>query len=227
MSRYMIMLGAALATACSSTTTPSDGNGTGGQLRVVNGATSAGSAVKVYVDGQAVGGNVTLGTASSVLDVSTGLHAVQIRSATGGLGFARNIQFAAGKPVTAVAVDSEGGVMAAILDDTNAVVPAGATKLRVAHMAENAQVDIWRTQPDYQTPIRVMFPFVYRNVSPYLQSTPGEWRVMVSSPVRLANDPMPDTLANSGLITVPAGASRTVLLLDKPGGGISLIVIEP
>ncbi len=58
----------------------------------------------------------------------------------------------------------------------------GKSKLRVVHLAGTApQVDIWRTQPDYQTPIRVMFPFPYGAESSYLQSDPGTWTVFVTS----------------------------------------------
>ena len=109
---------------------------------------------------------------------------------------------------------------------------AGATKLRVGNFAASAAttpISIWRTQPDYQSMIRIQFPFPYQTTSPYLQSTPGGWRIMVSHENNTQADvPMPDTLANSGLISVPSGQSRTVIITDgATAGTYSIVVIEP
>jgi len=76
--------------------------------------------------------------------------------------------------------------------------------------------------------IRVQFPFNYRDLSPYLQSTPGDWRVMVSSENNaLGTVPMPDTLANSGTIAVADGASKTVVIVNATGGGVAVVVVDP
>jgi hypothetical protein len=66
-------------------------------------------------------------------------------------------------------------------------------------------------------------------VSPYLQSTVGDWRVLISSEENgLGEQPMPDTLANSGLIAIPSGASRTVVVVDgATAGSVKLVVVEP
>jgi len=91
-----------------------------------------------------------------------------------------------------------------------------------------APISIWRTQPDYGTMIRVQFPFPYRAVSPYLQSTPGDWRVMVSSETNVpATVPMPDTLADSGPIAVGTGTSKTVVIVNAVGGGVAVVVVDP
>ena len=48
------------------------------------------------------------------------------------------------------AVRSGGALAASVLDDTGAVVPAGATKVRVLHLAPNAgEIQVFRTQPDW------------------------------------------------------------------------------
>jgi hypothetical protein len=225
MTRFPIVaVGAVLlAAGCTDTTVTPDPVGT---LQVVNAASSAGSIV-VYSDGQAVGGAIVPGTGAS-RDIPTGSHDIELRSSAG-VGFSRTVQFVAGQAVIVVGLDSAGRVAPTVLADTGAIVPAGATKLRVAHMASAAApISIWRTQPDYGTMIRVQFPFPYRAVSPYLQSTPGDWRVMVSSEDNTAATvPMPDTLANSGLIAVGAGTSRTVVIVNGVGGGVAVVVVDP
>jgi hypothetical protein len=218
---------AVVAAACSDGPTPLPVVA-GAVLQVVNGAKSAGP-LTVYVDGAKVGGTVSPGAASGALPVFPGTRTIELRSA-GGTGFTRTATFLEARGVVVVGLDSAGRITPALLSDTNAIVPAGTTKLRVAHMAQSAgPIDIWRTQPDFGTPIRVMFPFRYRDVSPYLQSTPGDWRVMVSDTVPAAtpNAPMPDTLANSGLIPVLAGTSRTAVVVDKAGGGVTVVVVDP
>lgn len=225
MTRYhWLTLAAVLAAAaCTDTTVTPDPTG---NLRVVNGASSAGQIV-VYLDGQALSAPISPGMGSA-MDVPTGVHDVELRSVSG-FGFTRTALFNEGKPVIVVGLDSAGRVTPSLLADTGAIVPAGASKLRVAHMASVATpISIWRTQPDYGTMIRVQFPFHYRDVSPYLQSTPGDWRVMVSSETNVAGSvAMPDTLANSGVISVADGASRTVVIVNAVGGGVAVVVVDP
>jgi hypothetical protein len=50
---------------------------------------------------------------------------------------------------------ANGAIGSSVLDDTNSVVPAGATKVRVLHLAPSAgTLQVYRTQPDYQQPIQ-------------------------------------------------------------------------
>ncbi len=194
-------------------------------LRVINGTAGA---VDVLLNGQPLVTNLGQATSSGALGLSAGLYNITVNR-TGVTGYQRTITITTGEVMTVVALDSSGGITPTVLSDTNAVVPAGATKLRVAHMASLAPpISIWRTQPDFASPTRVQFPFAYRAVSPYLQSTPGDWRVMVSSEDNTAATiPMPDTLANSGLITIGDGASATVVIVDGAGGGFGFLVVTP
>jgi hypothetical protein len=110
------------------------------------------------------------------------------------------------------------------LDDTNSVVPPGATKVRVLHLAPNAgTLQVYRTQPDYQQPISWQLPFTYQAEptslsAPFYQSTVGSWDVRVwqmpadasgwaSAPVKV-------------VLPLAGGEKKTVLILDKPGGGV-------
>jgi len=211
---------ALLAGACSTepvNTLPDDA-----RLAVVN---ARASSVWVMLDGEARA-LVTEGSALTFA-LAGGTYTVELRPSGGGIAFTRSLTVSDSGRYVVVAVDSNGS-LPVILGDTNATVPSGATKLRVAHMAAGAPaIDIWRTQPDYQTPIRVQFPFNYRDVSPYLQSTPGAWRVLVSSAVAGPGDPMSDTLASTSPIDIADGRSRTVVVVDKPGGGLQLVVVDP
>jgi len=225
--RVQLTLPAALAllTACTDLSVNNPVYGPSAGLRVINGT---GGTVSVLIDGVAVTNSLGQATSSGALGLQPGSYTVQVQR-SGVPGFPRVIDLVPGDTATLVALDSAGGITPALLADTNAVVPAGASKLRVAHMASSAPpISIWRTQPDFASPTRVQFPFAYRAVSPYLQSTPGDWRVMVSSEDNTsASVPMPDTLANSGLISVATGTSATVVVVDGPNNGFGILVVVP
>jgi hypothetical protein len=140
-----------------------------------------------------------------------------------------SISFSANDSITIFTVDSSSIINPWVLTDTGSVVPANKSKLRVAHFAGKAPpIDIWRTQPDWNDFITIMFPFHYQEASPYLQSDPGEWRILVSSEVRDNGIPvLTDTLLLSVPIEIPAGESRTVTILDRVEGGLQAQVIEP
>ncbi len=196
------------------------------QVTVVQGARSRGT-VDVRVDGQL---RATVAAASMVpIGIDAGSHTFEVRTAgSTAAGYTRSIVVPTGKVTVLVLFDTTTGLTSSVLSDTGAIAPAGKSKLRVAHFASNAPpIDVWRTQPDFGTPIRVQFPFNYLAVSPYLQSDAGDWRVMVSSAAAGANPPMPDTLANSGLIAIAGTRTRTVVVVDKPGGGVELVVVDP
>jgi hypothetical protein len=111
------------------------------------------------------------------------------------------------------------------------VVPAGYTKVRVLHLAPSAgEITVMRTQPDWGTPVSWQFPFVYSAqisalANPYYQSTVGTWDV------RAWRKPSEDPVGWSGtearvILNLASGEKRSVLVLDKAGGGITLRVID-
>ncbi len=87
----------------------------------------------------------------------------------------------------------------------------------------------YRTQPDYSSLVSVMFPFHYRDASPYLESTPGDWSVvMATEHYTIEGAPLlTDTLYAVDPIAVPAGTARTVVFMDAPGGGYQSVVLTP
>jgi hypothetical protein len=209
----------AFAAACGSDTTlPTTG---APSLRVVNAITSP---VDVLIDGNVAIASLapgTIGTAAA----SSGSHALVLRPTQLASSASRTITTTEGSLATvAVVLSSTGSVQGAVLDDTNSVVPAGATKVRVLHLAPNAgTIQVFRTQPDFQTPIDWQFPFTYQSdptplSAPFFQSTPGTWEIRVwqtpADSSGWANAPIKIQ------IPLASGEKKTVMILDKPGGGI-------
>ncbi|MEP7346344.1 MAG: DUF4397 domain-containing protein, partial [Gemmatimonadaceae bacterium] len=164
-----------LATACSSRDNGTAPIAPNDAFQFVNGF---GAPVDLLVDGVEKASALANGTVSAVA-LDAGSRAVVVR--TNGTSASLSVIVSSGKTVTVAALRGVAGALAAqTLDDSNAVVPANATKLRVLHLAPLAgEVQVWRTQPDYQTPIRWAFPFLYNTAKTYYQSTPGSWEVRV------------------------------------------------
>ena len=198
-------------------------------MRVLH--TAAGvSAVDVFVGESAVIRNLGVGDVSFV-SVTTGTRQVSVRPAGSGDAAPETaVTFIADDSVTMLTMEAAGVLTPWELSDTGAVVPADKSKLRVVHAAAGAPaIDIWRTQPNFPTYITIMFPFAYQAESPYIQSDPGDWRILVSTETRDGGGipVQADTLLETAPITVPAGESRTVIIMDQEGGGLQAIVLTP
>lgn len=192
-------------------------------LRVVNAFTTP---VDVVIDGTVVIPSLAPASIDTAAPVS-GTHTLVLRPVGPGVAQTRSITTTPGVLSTIAVVRSlSGGLGSATLDDTNSVVPAGATKVRVLHLAPNAgTLQVYRTQPDFQTPIAWQFPFNYQPdptsaTAPFLQSTVGTWEIRVwqtpADSTGWANAPLRITLQ------LKSGEKKTVLILDKPGGGLRL-----
>lgn len=144
---------------------------------------------------------------------------VQGSGITGSTG---TVDLVAGENYLLIAQDSQGVVVGSLVADTGAIVPAGKSKLRVIHSAGLAPpIDVYRTQPDFPTLVSVMFPFDFGASSPYLQSDPGDWSVVITP------DNLTDTLYATGPIAVPDGGRVTVVIVDSTAtGGISAVVLH-
>lgn len=190
-------------------------------LRIIN----AGSGpVDVLLDGSITLRSVSPAAVSQRLAVNEGRHTIRLEPTNSGMtGASMEVDLTGGRTLTAVAMPSlDGGVRATVLADTGAAPVAGKSKLRVVHLATNAPpLDIWRTQPDYMTPIRVMFPFPAGASSSYLVSTPGAWEVW-ATPV----DQPTTILTRSGPITIGGGEVRTVALVNAPSGGLAILSLD-
>ena len=229
--KTLILCAVALLAACADkeTTAPfehrdDDPNATA-RLRVLQGT---GTNVDVLIDGVVVLNGVARGQASSFAALAPGTHVVGIRRAGATtLAGTRSVTLAAQDTANVILIDSSTVINPIVLTDTGATPVAGKSKLRVVHFATNAPaIDVWRTQPDWSTLIRVMFPFAYRAASSYLQSDPGAWNVVITAEGVTEPGVPANQLYNTGTITVPAGEVRTVVLLDAPGGGITSVTVN-
>lgn len=199
-------------------------------VRIINAYTGP---VDVLVDGALVVSSVPQGQLDS-LEQSAGAHTVALRVSGTSASVSVPLTTVAGEFSTVAAVRSGGSLAASALDDSNAVVPAGATKVRVLHLAPDAgEIEVARTQPDWLAPPLIGWksPFLYDSAAidplanPYYQSTVGTWEV------RAWRKPSGDALGWDGAtarvtFTLASGEKRTVLVLDQAGGGIRLSVIE-
>lgn len=177
-------------------------------IRVVNASQAP---VDIVVDGQTVLHGLQVATVSDRINVASGNHQVRLAGPSGSSAQV-TIDAPTGATRIAVVTPAASSLSASILADTGALVPAGKTKLRVAHLAAGAgSIEIWRTQPDFQTPIHIMTPFDYQAMSPYLQSDAGNWEVFVTRASSTTK------VATTGSVAIPAGEKRTVVLLDSAG----------
>ena len=215
-------IAAAAMTGCGSERVSNPDNGAHAHVRALT-ATQSATAVDLFIDGHVVASGVSYGSVSSFVNVTPGAHTVGFREVgTTAVSFEKSVNFGADTNYTLIAVDSSTVINPGVLTDTGSTVAAGKTKLRVVHFATHAlAIDVWRTQPDYMTPIRVMFPFAYKAASPYLESTPGAWTVAVT-----AEGTTTPNLYETGNITIPAGQSRTVVLLDNGSGGVEAVILD-
>jgi hypothetical protein len=209
----------ALAACSSDDASGPDNNGgnTDGRLQVVPGVAAV-AAVDVVVDGQTKLTNVAYGVPSSTIALSLGQHTVKVvpvgTPATAG---GTTVTLRAGDTTRVVVIGTPTAMTPVALGDTGAAAVPGKGKLRVSHLAANAPaIDVYRSQPDFPSFVKLMDPFPYQSSSSFVESTPGNWVIRVTA--KGTNT----VLAESNPIRVDALWVRTVLLLDAPNGGIKI-----
>jgi hypothetical protein len=192
-------------------------------IRIVNAFTTP---VDVLIDGNVAIASLAAG-AIDTLGPASGSHTLVLRPTGSSASASQSITTATGTLSTiAIVRASNGAIGSAVLDDTNSVVPARATKVRVLHLAPSAgTLQVYRTQPDYQQPIQWQFPFEYQSeptslTAPFYQSTVGSWEVRVwQTPA----DASGWANAQERIVTpLASGEKKTILILDKPGGGVRI-----
>jgi hypothetical protein len=183
----------------------------------------------VLIDGTVVIASLAAGAIGTAAPAS-GSHALVLRPTGSGGAVMQSITTTTRALNTIAAVRASNGAMAsAVLDDTGSVVPSGATKVRVLHLAPNAgELQVYRTQPDFQQPVSWQFPFTYEAQptalgAPFYQNTIGSWEVRIwQSP---SNASGWAAAAVKIVIPLKSGEKKTVLMLDNPGGGVRIELI--
>ena len=218
--RLLTLLTVALLLACS------DDDGDAVQpadLRALRAVNATSDALDVLFDGELLKAGVAVGEVVPAPEgVPSGPHLVRFRRP--GVDSADvTITVAAGVVASAIARTTiEGTLFAFELSDTGSAPVAGRSKLQVVHLAESAPpLDVWRTQPDFAEPVRVMFPFPLGAQSSYIESAPGPWSVWAT-----AEGTTTPELATTGSFDILGGQVWTVLLLDEPGGGFSAVPLQ-
>ncbi len=190
-------------------------------LSVVN---ASAARVDIRVDGAVRFTSVAPSSVTSGIVVSPGAHTVQFAS-SGATALSPQLAVDIGRAGhrAVVVTAASNGLGAMTLADTGSTVAVGRSKLRVLHFASSAPpLDIWRTQPDYQTPISVMFPYAYLSGAT-MESSAGTWEVRVW-PTGGASW---SSAMSALVVPVASGQIRTVVTLDAPGGGVKLQLLDP
>lgn len=220
--------GACLATLSIAACSAADSTAPGGAaIRVIN---ASDTPLSVSVDGSTRLASLTPATVSGAIAASEGARHLELRTATGAVAASVDVPVASGLALVEVHRTSSAALSASVVPDTGAVPAPGMSKLRVVHLAASMpQVDIWRVQPDYADPVRLMFPFPLGASSSYVQSTAGRWTVIVTTPVSTwdaasAGDVMAHAVAQLA-VDVPADRANTVAFMDDGAGGVKLVPI--
>jgi hypothetical protein len=194
-------------------------------LYVVNAAPSLGP-IRLYVDYAVARNRIEPRASSGTVWLHPGLHVVALERPGSGLQPEEfDVELRDGVPRVLVALPAGNTYDALVTGDTGSVVPDGATKVRVINAVEGSSVDIWRTQPDFATPVRVQSPFPFEAVSPYLQSTPGTWTVTVTPRNDAATSPA-NPLATASLALASGQRGTFVLVPGATGGSVQLVPVK-
>lgn len=187
------------------------------QLRLIN---AAGVPLDISVDGAATLTGAAPTSISAVL-LDAGTHGVTVTAGSGAAVTVSVDATPAGITTAYVYAPTPGALAAATLD-TGSIVAAGRSKVRVVNLSPSADtLAIWRTQPDFASPVRIMTPFPYLASSPYLESSMGDWEVFVSPRGDSATK-----VATTGPFSLASGGRATVVLLDSAGTLVTRISRE-
>lgn len=184
-----------------------------------------GPSLSVLVDGRSVQSSLTFGETTSGVALSPGDHTLEPRppqdttrrlllvfTATGGVNYTAFV-------LDSVKVDTV-VIEPVLIPDDGSQPTAGHGRLRLANFAALAgSIDAYRTQPDSTHLILTQQPFNYHAITPYFESTPGKWTVVIS------HGGVQDTLFMSDSIAVGAGQAQTVAIIDSAGGQVAARVI--
>jgi hypothetical protein len=181
-----------------------------------------GPTITVSVDGGR-GSTIAFGDLSTVFQLSAGQHDLDIVPADTTHALLVLFTSVGGINYTAFVLDTTISrtvyLLPGLVADSGPV-PSGVGRLRLVNVAALAgSIDAYRTQPDSTHLILTEQPFNYQAITPYFESTPGKWTVVISHGGVL------DTLLVTDSIAVSGGQARTVAIIDSTGARVSWRVI--
>jgi hypothetical protein len=201
------------------------GDSSHAMLRVVHASPDAPN-VDVLANGHKVLSNVAYATASGYLKVDAGSEKIEVR-ATGTSTDAINasVSLAKNTDTTVLAAGLVVNIAPIVLTDDNTAPASGQIKLRLVHASPGAgNVDIYVEAPgtDITTVGPTLSNVAFGTASSYLAVPAGSYEVYIT--------PTGTKLVaiDSGSLAISAGAIRTAIALDAPGGGapFSAIVLN-
>jgi hypothetical protein len=218
--RMLALTGAALFSilACSNDDDDPAGVSANSRLRVVHAAADAGPVI-VWVDERLYLQNQAFGSAGFFFPVAAGDRRIRVgEMASPDTLCDATLPVAAQTTYTLIAVGPVASAEPILVTEDITVPAAGQSKLRVIHAAPAAgAVDVYVTAPtdslELATP--VLTNVTLRTVSAFLSVAPGTYRVRVTPTGTFV-------VAIDALLTIDAGQVRTVVAVDKSGGGVPL-----
>lgn len=191
-----------------------------GRLRFVNATpdTAKARAVNVRIDGVAWVANQGYKAATGYVLVLPGSRQIDIRKTQDTTILVANqaVPITANTDYTLLATGMSPDLVGLVLTDDNAAPSAGNIKVRVVHASPAAgPLDLYVTGPaaDLATETPDATDLAYRAAAAYLTLPGGSHRIRWTAPgtITVVGDTVTASLA--------AGQIRTVVLLDKTGGG--------
>jgi hypothetical protein len=220
--RALCIAAAAVALAACET---DEGNGplapTGafGRVRFVNAVPDAAvGALNASLEGIPFAAGLAAGAATPYQPVYTGERALVVRRTADTAAVLLNAPFTVvdGGAYTVVAAGRAANVAPVVLTDSVTIAPTDSARVRVAHLSPSGgPVDVYLTTTSAS--IATVAPAVaglpYQSAAPYLRVPNGRIRIRVTAAgtKTVAADDTTNVLA--------AGQIRTVLVLDRAGGG--------
>lgn len=201
------------------------------EIWVINGTTDN---VRVRIDGEALGGNVPAGDFSFRFDLGEGARNLRVEpssnsSLTGGqtvqLPLDPNFGAFIARSYVLATETPAGAVQATLMNEDGTPTQPGMGKMRAVHAAgSNLELDVWYQDPGTAALTRLVPTFTYGQVTPYVESVQGAWRVVVTP--RMVPTPGENPEANIlAELTLNVGlqGGESVIVFDLPGGGVRLV----
>jgi hypothetical protein len=123
-------------------------------------------------------------------------------------------------PYTLMPVSASNLIGALFVPDTGAEPVPDKSKLRVINASITAPpIDVLLRDPDTPNEFVMYYPSPFASLSGWRTATPGTWRV------RFRSRSDSTVVADTGPLTLTAGRTHTLVLMDRPGGGVALALL--